>query len=147
MTNKIYKATVSSIEGIKVNSNVRDFDFILDEPLSSGGTNQGMNPVEALLSALGACETMVAKSFAKSQGIILKNVKVEVEGVFDPDGYLGKNPNAKVGFSKLTSTFYIDADNTEEEVEKYIDFITKHCPVHDTIENPPIFEEKLKTFE
>ncbi|WP_125713390.1 OsmC family protein [Companilactobacillus kedongensis] len=147
MAKKIYKATVSSVEGIEVNSHVRDFDFTLDEPISSGGTNKGMNPVEALLSALGGCETMVAKSFAKSQGILLRNVKVEVQGEFDPDGYLGRNPDAKVGFSKLTSTFYIDADNTEEEVEKYIDFVTKHCPVHDTIENAPVFEDKVVPFE
>ncbi|KRK64268.1 hypothetical protein FC72_GL000580 [Companilactobacillus tucceti DSM 20183] len=146
MAKKLYKATINPVEGIKVNSNVRDFDFILDEPIKSGGTNEGMNPVEALLSALGACETMVAKSFAKSQGIILRNIKVEVEGVFDPDGYLGKNPDAKVGFSKLTSTFYVDADNTEEEVKKYIEFVTKHCPVHDTIANPPEFEDKVSTY-
>ncbi|MFC6323951.1 OsmC family protein [Companilactobacillus baiquanensis] len=147
MANKIYKATVKPVEGLEVTSHVRDFDFTLDEPLSSGGTNKGMNPIEALLSALGACETMVAKSFAKSQGILLKNVKVEVEGVFDSDGYLGKNPEAKVGFSKLTSIFYIDADNTKEEIEKYVEFITKHCPVHDTIENAPVFEDKILPYE
>ncbi|MFD1417722.1 OsmC family protein [Companilactobacillus keshanensis] len=147
MANKTYKATVTSIEGYEVESQVRDFNATLDEPLSSGGTNKGINPVETLLSALGACETMVAKSFAKSQGIVLRRIKVEVQGVLDSDGYTGKNSNAKVGFSKLTSKFYVDADNTEEEVKEYIDFVTKHCPVHDTIENAPEFEDKVLTYE
>ena len=50
-----------------------------------------MNPVEALLSALGGCKCIVARAFAKKHKINLKNVEIELEGTLDPDGFLGRN--------------------------------------------------------
>ena len=54
-------------------------------------------PIEALMGALGACKCIVARSFAEQHGVELKSVEVSVEGEFDPDGFLGKNPEAKIG--------------------------------------------------
>lgn len=33
----------------------------------------------------------------------------------------------------------VDADNTEEEITEFIDFVEAHCPVQDTIEKAPNF--------
>nr|WP_223814532.1 OsmC family protein [Thermoanaerobacterium thermosaccharolyticum] len=49
-------------EGLAVESEVRGFKMLLDEPKEMGGTNKGMNPVEALLCALGSCQTIVEES-------------------------------------------------------------------------------------
>lgn len=54
-------------EGLAVESEVRGFKIILDEPKELGGTNKGMNPVEALLCALGSCQTIVAAAFAQAK--------------------------------------------------------------------------------
>ena len=35
-------------------------------------------------------------------------------------------------FFKNTTRFYIKANNSKDEIEKFVDFIEKHCPVHDT---------------
>jgi uncharacterized OsmC-like protein len=58
--------------GLAVENTVRDFKFIMDEPTSLGGTDTGMNPVEAVLTALGSCQMIVAAAFAKAQGIDLQ---------------------------------------------------------------------------
>lgn len=63
----------------------------------------------------------------------------------DTDGFMGKNPNAKKGFSKIVSTFYVEADNTEEELADYIAFANSVYPVHDTVEKAPEFEIKIVT--
>lgn len=139
------KAEVTLESGVRVSCKSRGFEITLDEPKSSGGTNEGMNPVEALLNSLGACLTIVAKSFAKVKKINLKSFKVDLEGELDPDGYMGKNPNAKKGFSKIKTTFYVEADNTEEEIKDFIDFVNHTCPVHDTIVNTPEFETEIVT--
>lgn len=129
--------------GFKVYCEARGKEILLDEPLEDGGTDEGMNPIEAVLSALGACKCIVAKAFARSQGIRLTSIRIDVEGEFDPDGYLGRNPEAKVGFSHITERFYIEADNTPEEIEAYLDFMEAHCPVMDTLANPPSFARAL----
>ncbi|MFS1030069.1 OsmC family protein [Enterococcus casseliflavus] len=143
MTIKTFSADVKLISGLKVSGQSREFEIIIDEPRTTGGTNTGMNPVEVLLNSLGACLVIAAKTFARSKKIILKSISVEVAGELDPDGFMGENPNAKKGFSKIITTFHIDADNTQEEIEDYIAFVNSICPVHDTIAHAPEFESKI----
>lgn len=53
------KAEVEAVSGLETVSRVRDFEFTMDEPKNLGGTDQGMNPVEALLSSVGGCKVIV----------------------------------------------------------------------------------------
>ncbi|MGF2143886.1 OsmC family protein [Vagococcus fluvialis] len=132
-----FEAVVESVAGLKVSCKSRGFEFFLDEPKSLGGTNEGMNPVEALLNSLGACKVIVAKSFARLHKMKINSIRIELEGELDTDGFMGKNPEAKIGFSKIITNFYIDADNTDEEIAAYVDFINRTCPVADSLENAP----------
>lgn len=134
---------ISMTEGMQTTCTARNMSFVLDEPPSLGGTDKGMNPVEALLSALGACKCIVAKSFAKMKDIDLKEVRIECEGDLDPDGFMGVNKDAKIGFSRIKTNYYIEAANTEDEIKKFIKFIESNCPVNDTIVNTPVMEHEL----
>lgn len=80
MADTLFNAKATLKEGLQVECTARDFSIILDEPVSLGGTDTGMNPVEALLSALGGCKCIVARAFAKKHKINLKNVEIELEG-------------------------------------------------------------------
>lgn len=132
-----FEAVVESVAELKVSCKSRGFEFFLDEPKSLGGTNEGMNPVEALLNSLGACKVIVAKSFARLHKMKINSIRIELEGELDTDGFMGKNPEAKIGFSKIITNFYINADNTDEEIAAYVDFINRTCPVADSLENAP----------
>ncbi|WP_035051025.1 OsmC family protein [Carnobacterium pleistocenium] len=143
MANETFRAVAKSIGGMKVSCTSRNFEFILDEPENLGGSNEGMNPVEALLSSLGACKVIVARSFAKAHDIKLKDIRVELEGTLDPDGFMGKNKAAKIGFSAIVSKFYIEADNTDEEISDFVAFIDRTCPVADTIKNAPTTKTEI----
>lgn len=131
------KADVNLLEGLKVECTAREFNFTLDQSQDAGGTNEGMCPGEALLSALGGCKCMVAKTLTKSINIKLKSLKIELEGDFDPDGFTGKSKVAKIGLSKINTKYFIQADNSEEEIKEFIDNIESKCPIKDTIENTP----------
>lgn len=126
--------------GLQMQCASRQFQFLLDEPPLLGGQDSAMNPVEALLGTLGACKGIVAKSFSRMHDIKLENIRIEVRGELDTDGFMGKNKQAKIGFSKITTHFFIQADNSEEEIAEFIAFIERTCPVFDTIKNPPICE-------
>jgi hypothetical protein len=65
-------ATVELSGGVKCLAKVRDFQLTVDEPSEMGGTDQGMNPVELLLAALGACQEIGYAYFAAVMGIPLK---------------------------------------------------------------------------
>lgn len=133
MANVVFKAVAEAKEGLATKVLSRDFEIILDEPVDLGGTDTGMNPVEALLGSLAACKSIVIRAFVKKYKINLKSVRIEVEGDLDPDGFLGINKEAKIGFSEIRSHFFIEADNTPEEIEAYIAFVERNCPVQDTL--------------
>jgi len=131
-----FSANVTKVPGgMRVESQARGFTIIMDEPPSLGGTDEGMNPVEAVLCALGSCQTIVAYAFAKSQGINLDGFSVTLDGDLDTDGFLGKNPNVRNGFSEIRYTMNFETDSPAEDVARFADFIESRCPVGDIIEN------------
>ena len=139
MVKQILKAEVESLGGLQLKCSARGFEFIIDEPENVGGTNEAMNPLEALLCSLGACKMMVVRFFYQAKQINMKSMRVEILGEIDSDRLKGK-PNVKIGFSKIITNYYIDADNTDEEIKDLVAFIETTCPVKDTIVNAPEME-------
>jgi uncharacterized OsmC-like protein len=134
MSLSTYKAKTFLKENVLVEAEARSHKIIIDEPKNLGGTDKGMNPVELLLSALGACQSIVARTYAKKFDIDLQNFWVEVEGDIDSDGFLGK-PGVRPGFQTIRYTFHIETTASEEKIEAYKEYIEAHCPVGDTIAN------------
>ncbi len=77
-------------EGVRSIAQIGDRQVVIDEPKSLGGTDQGPNPVEYLLAALGGCISILVSMFADRHKVELKGVKVHVEGDLDPDGFMKK---------------------------------------------------------
>jgi len=130
-----YKATSKLVEGLQVDNFVRDFTIRMDEPKNLGGTDTGMNPVEALLAALGSCQVIVAGAFAKSQGIDLQDFWLELEGDLDPDGFLKGKPGVRMGFQEVRVTPHIKTTSSPEKVADFMQFIQNRCPVEDVMVN------------
>lgn len=137
MANEVFKSTAKLTEGMKVECTSRNHTIFLDEPKELGGTDTGMNPVEAVLCALGACKCIVARCFARAYKIDLQDFRVEVEGDLDPDGFMGKNKNVKIGLSAIRTKIYIRSSSSKEDIERFIEFIDSTCPVADTLTNSP----------
>src|SRR5690554_7468827 len=51
-------------EGVRSIAQIGDRQVVIDEPKSLGGTDQGPNPVEYLLAALGGCISILVSMFA-----------------------------------------------------------------------------------
>jgi uncharacterized OsmC-like protein len=130
-----FKATSKLVEGLQVDNTVRDFVLRMDEPADLGGTDTGMNPVEALLAALGSCLTIVAAAFARAHKIDLQDFWVDLEGDLDPDGFLKGAPGVRNGFQVVRLTPHIKTSSSEEDVKKFMAFIKTRCPVSDVMIN------------
>ncbi|WP_106768693.1 OsmC family protein [Paenibacillus faecalis] len=130
-----FKATAHLQKGTLVKAKSRNFELTIDEPKSLGGTDEGMNPVEMVLCALGACQAIVASVYAGKFKIDLKDFWVEVEGDLDTDGFMNKS-DVRRGYSDIRYNIHIKTDAPRETVEEFVDFIERTCPVGDTISNP-----------
>ncbi|PID42126.1 MAG: hypothetical protein CSB48_11840 [Proteobacteria bacterium] len=137
-------AALESTSGLKVNCEARGKKIVFDEPKELGGTDTGMNPIEGLLTSLGACKCIVAKVAADKMGIKLDSIEVECKGTLDTGGFTGTNPDAKVGLSDIQSVFSIKSPASDEEIKNLVDFVNSHCPVHDTIDSPPPLTHTIK---
>lgn len=132
---KTFKATAQLQDGVKVLTKARQFELLIDEPQSLGGTDTGMNPVEALLASLGACQSIVARVYAPKFDVQLEDFRVDVEGELDLDGFFNRS-EVRPGYSDIRYTFYIKTNSPQEKVEAFVQFLESKCPVGDTIANP-----------
>ncbi|MDY0393206.1 OsmC family protein [Virgibacillus halophilus] len=135
MAKQTFTATATWKENLLVETESRGHRILIDEPQELGGSDKGMNPVEVVLSALGACQAIVARTYASQFGIDLKGFRVTVEGDLDTDGFLNKS-NVRPGFSNIRYIFHIDTEAPAEKISAYQEFIETHCPVGDTLANP-----------
>ena len=130
-----FKANARKLkDGLQVETNSRGFKILIDEPEDLGGTDAGMNPVETLLCALGACQTIVAFSFAEYQNFQLDDFHVEIEGDLDPDGFMGL-ADVRNGFQEIRYKMHFKTSETQEKAEAFAHFIESRCPVADSVEN------------
>ncbi len=122
-------------EGLKVETSARGFTLIMDEPEDLGGTDTGMNPVEAILCALGACQTIVVSAFAEAQNFSFEEFHVELEGDLDPDGFMGL-ADVRNGYQEIRYTMHFKTSESQEKTEAFADFVESRCPVGDCLANP-----------
>ncbi|MDQ0215275.1 putative OsmC-like protein [Oikeobacillus pervagus] len=126
-------------------ANMNGKEVLIDEPKHLGGTDQGANPVEYVLSALGGCINVLVVSFAKLHDVEVKGVEVKIEGDLDPDGFLGKNPNVRAGYQEIRYQIYIDSPSSQENIQSLIEHVEKSCPVKDTLQGVPVKGETTIT--
>ena len=127
-----FQATAHLQSGTLVKVRSRGFEFTLDEPAELGGTDTAMNPVEALLGALGACQAIVASAYAKKFKVQLDDFWVELEGDLDPDGFMNK-ADVRCGYSAIRYTYHIKSDSAQADIDAFVAFIGTKCPVGDSL--------------
>ncbi|MGH8926013.1 MAG: OsmC family protein [Acidimicrobiia bacterium] len=85
-----WQAEVTWQKGFQVEARSRDLPVQeFDEPPTLGGSNAAANPVEQVLSALGACLAIGYASNASAAGIEIKDLRIELEGDLDLHTFLG----------------------------------------------------------
>jgi len=112
----------------------------IDEPEALGGENTGPNPVEYILSALGGCLVVLLSAFAPQHGVELNDLRVDVEGDLDPDGFMGRS-DVRPGFSEIRYKIHIISPSPEEKVEALKAHAIRICPVKDTLRGVAVQEQ------
>nr|PZN38472.1 MAG: peroxiredoxin [Bacillota bacterium] len=139
MAKTTFRADVSwSGESVRSVARIRNKEVIIDEPTSLGGTDQGPNPVELLLAALGGCLNILITTYAPLHQVEVRGVRIRVEGDLDPDGFMGKNPNVRPGFQEIRYHIQIDSPSSPENIRALIEHVERVCPVKDTLKGVPV---------
>ena len=122
-----------------------DHQWDADEPRDVGGDNQGPDPYEMLLAALGACTSMTMRMYANRKDWPVQQIYVSLrhENIHSDDclncDYEGEPRKLDV----LHRDIRIEGDNlTQEQREKLLEIANK-CPVHRTLHNQPVIKSRL----
>lgn len=104
---------------------VRDVEFVIDEPVERGGTNNGPSPTETAVAAFLGCTNTIGNKCAKSLDVDIGHLSMEATCVLDRRGVtLAEEIELPFTALKLTvrthgSAQQADLDRVAEETEKY----------------------------
>lgn len=82
-------ARLSGLRGRAITT-AKGHHFVVDSPLTLGGPNEEINPLDLLLASLATHVAFVCERLAQEMGIALRAVAVTVTGEFDPRGVRGE---------------------------------------------------------
>src|SRR5690554_2656841 len=123
------------VQGLLSRARLRNFELTVDEPPALAGTDQGPNPVELILAALGTCQEITYRFYAEKMGIPLNGVSVVVRGSLDLRGFFAVDENVRPGYSKVESEVKLDSPASPEEIARLVEAVERHCPVLDMLTN------------
>jgi putative redox protein len=100
----------------------------MDASPDIGGTNQGMRPMQLLLSAFGGCSSIDIINILKKQKQPLKDMKVTITGEREKD----KVPSL---FTDVHAHFKLFGELDNDKVQKAVSLsVDKYCSVAKTLE-------------
>jgi putative redox protein len=107
--------------------------IIADEPLSFGGTNQGLTPYQLLSSGLGACTNMTIRMYARLKKLPLTSVSVVIEHnkIHALDCNSELNKLGKI--DQFVRRIELQGELSTQQRQKLLEIADK-CPVHKTLE-------------
>ncbi|MCG5510975.1 OsmC family protein [Ectothiorhodospira lacustris] len=130
--------------GAEDTSRTEPFVFTNGEPPVLLGANEGANPVEYLLHALAGCVTTTTVLHAAARGIRIHRLSTELTGDIDLQGFLALDDSVPVGYESIRIRMDIEADATDEEIDRLLAFAREHSPVCSTVCKPvPVTLERV----
>ncbi|MDQ3945509.1 MAG: OsmC family protein [Actinomycetota bacterium] len=98
------------VDGSLARTTARSFTIETDEPAPLGGTDQAIDPMELLLAAVGTCLQIGWVTHANRRGIDFRSLRIETQGDYDLQGYLGLDPGVPPGYLNISYSVEVDTD-------------------------------------
>ena len=128
------EVVVTSGEGFVQEIVARKHRLVADEPVELGGTDQGPNPYDLLLAALGACTSMTLRLYANHKKLPLEGVRVRLRHakVHAEDCAHCEEKTGKI--DRIEREIEVLGPLSEEQRLRLLEIADK-CPVHRTLES------------
>ncbi len=126
------RVTVRSLDGLKQEIAAGRHTYISDLAPSQGGCDEGAEPYQLLLAALGACIGMTLRMYADHKGWPLESVRVELEHEKIDARECPECRTTEGTVDRIRKRIYVSGDLTEQQMER-LKYISTRCPVNQTL--------------
>ncbi|MHB8249635.1 MAG: OsmC family protein [Acidithiobacillus sp.] len=129
---------IQGFHGVKQEDVSRSIPFILegDEPPVLLGTNLGANAVELLLAGLTSCLSVGIVYNAAARGIEIQELRLEVCGNIDLQGFLGVSESVRPGCQTIDVGCHIQSPAPDGDIADLLEYVQNTSPVMDMVRNP-----------
>jgi len=115
--------------------------FVVDEPASVGGGDEGPNPYELLLASLGSCTAITLRMYADRKGIPLARTTVRLrhDRIHADDCETCETEHGML--SRITREITFEGDLDDDQRARLMK-VADHCPVHRTLTSEIVIETR-----
>lgn len=135
MSKLSFSISGESHNATKFEAKARHFSFLIDEPASLGGNDDGPNPVEYLLASYAGCLNVVIHLVANEEDVKINKLSISIDGDLDPAKFIGQPGFNRAGFQNINVVIDVDADADDAVINKIIGIAKNRCPVNDNLSN------------
>lgn len=136
MSDLVFSFSGESKSATKFIGNSRNFQITIDEPPALGGKDEAANPVEYTLASLAGCLNVVAHVVAKELNIVLKSLKINIDGELNANKFLTGDATKRAGFSSIAVKLDVDTDADQDLIDTWLLQVEERCPVTDNLAHP-----------
>ena len=133
MTDLEYRIKARTARGYRTEITAGIHTLFADEPIAAGGTDQGPNPYDLLVSALGACTAMTVRMYADRKGWPLDEVIVRLQHGRNHAKDEERCEDSPVRLDLIQLHVDLQGELTDEQRTRLLE-IAQRCPVHRTLD-------------
>jgi putative redox protein len=126
------------LQNYQVEITARGHEWVSDEPLKTGGDDQGPSPYESLLSALGACKIITAQMYARRKDWPLEGITLKMSlrkiNASDCEDCVSE-PGSVIDL--IEGDIRFEGDLSVEQITRLHE-ISNRCPVHRSLTSETI---------
>lgn len=126
---KMKFAVSATSEGTVTTASARGHALVIDADAGMGGKGMGANPMETMLSALAACESITAGIIAREMEFDLPGGDFEITAELDPQGIKG-NPDVRTYFEKVEVKATLKTAESDDRLEELKQAVEQRCPAY-----------------
>ncbi|WP_269494849.1 OsmC family protein [Castellaniella sp. S9] len=119
-------------EGMVTTATAREHKLMIDADAEMGGEGMGPNPMETVLSALAACESITAHIIAQEMEFDLQGIDFDITAQLDPRGVMG-DPNIRVYFEKVEVKAALRTTESDDRIQALKQAVERRCPAYGMI--------------
>lgn len=142
------KTSLPNSDELKTIINIGDHELITDEPVESGGNDEGPTPTQLAISSLGACIAMTLKIYLDHKKWEFESIDCELNFTIERIEDINSLPEDEQKYvirgqlRRIRNRITLKANFDEEQVRR-VKIIAGKCPVHKLMAGSTLIQDEV----